>query len=40
MTNAIMETVRCLEDDMILSPKTGEPVCANYDVDEFLDATT
>jgi hypothetical protein len=40
MTKAIMETLRCLEEDMILSPKAGEPVCANYDVDEFLDATT
>jgi hypothetical protein len=40
ITKSIMETVRCLEDDMILSPNTGEPVCANYDLDEFLDATT
>jgi hypothetical protein len=39
MTKSIMEAVRCLEDDMILSPKTGEPVCASYDLDEFLDAT-
>jgi hypothetical protein len=37
ITTAIMETVRCLEDDMILSPKTGEPVCADYGLDEFLD---
>jgi hypothetical protein len=39
LTSSIMETVRCLEDDMILSPKTGEPVCADYDLDEFLGAS-
>jgi hypothetical protein len=36
ITNSLMETVRCLEDEMILSPKTGEPVCAYRDLDEFL----
>ena len=40
MTNSIMEMVRCLEDDMIISPKTGEPVCNNRDLDDFLDAAT
>jgi hypothetical protein len=35
VTHSIMEMVRTLEDDMLLSPRTGEPVCDIAELEEF-----
>ena len=34
VTHAIMENVRTYEDDMILSPRTGETICDRMALDQ------
>jgi hypothetical protein len=35
VTHSIMEMVRPLEEDMVLSPRTGEPICDIAELEEF-----
>jgi hypothetical protein len=35
VTHSIMEMVRTLEEDMILSPRTGKPICDIGDLEWF-----
>jgi hypothetical protein len=36
VTHSIMEMVRTSEDDMVLSPRTGEPICDILELEEFV----
>lgn len=36
VTHSIMEMVRTLEDDMVLSPRTGEYICDIAELEEFV----
>ena len=35
VTEAIMETVRGCEEGMVLSPRTGQPICRDWDIDDW-----
>ena len=35
VTFAIMEMVRGSEETMVLSPRTGEPICRDWDIDDW-----
>jgi len=35
VTFAIMETVRGCEEVMVLSPRTGKPICHDWDIDDW-----
>jgi hypothetical protein len=37
VTESIMDHVRCEEETMILSPRTGKPICDRWALDESLD---
>jgi hypothetical protein len=39
VTEAIMETVRGCEEVMVLSPRTGKPICRNWDIDDWTGET-
>jgi hypothetical protein len=36
VTHSILEMVRTLEEDMVLSPRTGEPICDKAELEEFV----